>query len=76
MLQIEWSVKNHNGMANQNGIIRMANSIDPVDTAHYEPSHQDLHCLHNEPSHQDLHCLHRFDLVCSDERVKQITIIF
>ena len=24
----------------------MANSIDPDETAHYEPSHLDLHCLH------------------------------
>ena len=24
---------------------RMANSVDPDETAHYEPSHQDLHCL-------------------------------
>ena len=28
---------------NQN---RMANSVDPDETAHYELSHQDLHCLH------------------------------
>ena len=25
----------------------MANSIDPDETAHNEPSHQDLHCLQN-----------------------------
>ena len=24
---------------------RMANSVDPDETAHYEPSYQDLHCL-------------------------------
>ena len=24
----------------------MANSIDPDETARYEPSHLDLHCLH------------------------------
>ena len=24
----------------------MANSVDPDGTAHYEPSHLDLHCLH------------------------------
>ena len=24
----------------------MANSVDPDETAHYESSHQDLHCLH------------------------------
>ena len=24
----------------------MINSIDPDETAHYEPSHLDLHCLH------------------------------
>ena len=24
----------------------MANSMDPDETARYEPSHQDLHCLH------------------------------
>ena len=23
----------------------MANSVDPDETAHYEPSHLDLHCL-------------------------------
>ena len=26
--------------------IRMANSVDPDETARYEPSHQDLHTLH------------------------------
>ena len=25
--------------------IRIANSVDPDETAHYEPSHQDLHCF-------------------------------
>ena len=25
---------------------RMANSVDPDEMAHYEPSHLDLHCLH------------------------------
>ena len=30
------SVKNQN---------RMANSVDPDETAHYEPSHQDIHSL-------------------------------
>ena len=24
----------------------MTNSVDPDETAHYEPSHLDLHCLH------------------------------
>ena len=24
----------------------MANSIDPDETAHYEPFHLDVHCLH------------------------------
>ena len=24
----------------------MANIVDPDETAHYEPSHLDLHCLH------------------------------
>ena len=24
----------------------MSNRVDPDETAHYEPSHQDLHCLH------------------------------
>ena len=24
----------------------MANSVDPDEMAHYEPSHLDLHCLH------------------------------
>ena len=40
----------------------MANSVDPDETAHNEPSHQDLHCLQG-PSHKDLNCLHRY-LVC------------
>ena len=26
----------------------MPNSVDPDETAHYEPSHQDLHCLKKE----------------------------
>ena len=25
----------------------MTNSVDPDETAHYEPSHLDLHCLHS-----------------------------
>ena len=25
--------------------IKFANSVDPDDVAHYEPPHQDLHCL-------------------------------
>ena len=25
---------------------KMASSVDPDEMAHYEPSHQDLHCLH------------------------------
>ena len=37
LLQIEMSVKNQN---------RMANSVEPDETAHYEPPHQALHCLH------------------------------
>ena len=36
------SVKNYN---------KKANSVDPDETAHYEPSHLDLHCLHR---YQDL----------------------
>ena len=27
-------------------INKMAKSVDPNQTAHYEPSHLDLHCLH------------------------------
>ena len=27
-------------------INRMANSVDPDETTHYESSHLDLHCLH------------------------------
>ena len=27
-------------------INKLANSVDPDETAHYEPSHLDLHCLH------------------------------
>ena len=37
MLQTGMSVKNQN---------RMANSVDPAETAHFELFHQDLHCLH------------------------------
>ena len=37
LLQIGMSVKNQN---------RIAKSVDPDETAHDEPSHQDLHCLH------------------------------
>ena len=32
------------------------NSVDPDETAHNEPSHQDPQCL-QEPSHQDPHLL-------------------
>ena len=55
----------------------MANSVDPDEMAHYEPSHQDLHCLQRflvfkaervnyYYSHLDLHCLQRypFGTVC------------
>ena len=34
---IGMSVKNQN---------RIANCVDPDETAHAEPSHQDLYCLH------------------------------
>ena len=40
----------------------MANSVDPDETAHFEPSHQDLHCLQNSV------------LVCRTER-KQFIIM-
>ena len=47
----------------------MANSVDPDETAHYEPSHQDLYCLHSY-----------LVLVCRTEReawtVLQITLLF
>ena len=36
VLQIGMSVKNEN---------KMANGVDTDETAHHEPSHQDLHCL-------------------------------
>ena len=32
--------------AGLSGKNKMANSIDTDDTSHYEPYHQDLHCLH------------------------------
>ena len=28
---------------------RIANSVDPDEMAHYEPSHLDLHCLQRHP---------------------------
>ena len=34
----------------------MANSVDPNETADYDPSHQDLHCLQN-------HCFRMVKLV-------------
>ena len=37
LLQVGISIRNQN---------RMANNVDPDETAHYEPSHQGLHCLH------------------------------
>ena len=43
-LNLDMSIMaNRDVSQNQN---RMANSVDPDETAHYEPSHQDLHCLH------------------------------
>ena len=39
----------------------MANNVDPDETAHCEPSHQDLHCLRNV-------------LVCSLERANPFII--
>ena len=41
----------------------MANSVNPDETAH------------DEPSHQDLHYLHKFDLICRAERVNVSTSI-
>ena len=38
----------------------MANSVDPDETTHYEPSHQDLHCLQK---------------MFRAERVKMLTLI-
>ena len=37
ILQTAVTIKNQN---------RIANSVDPDETAHDEPSHRDLHCLH------------------------------
>ena len=37
----------------------MANSVDPDEMAHYEPSHPDIHCLYR----------YWFWSVCRDERV-------
>ena len=39
----------------------MANGVDPDETAHYEPSHQDLYCLQKKNV-----------LVCRGERVNII----
>ena len=41
LLQIEMSIKNQNRLPN-----RQANSVESDKTAHYDPSHQDLHCVH------------------------------
>ena len=40
LFQIRVTVKNQ---------IRITNSVDPNETAHDEPSHQDIHCLHRYP---------------------------
>ena len=40
-------VPNGVSMKNQN---RTANSVDSDETAHYEPSHLDLHYLHRYPN--------------------------
>ena len=37
-------VSNRESVKNQN---KVANNVDPDETAHYEPSHLDLHCLQN-----------------------------
>ena len=50
------SVKNQN---------RLANSVVPDETARYEPSHQELHCLQKKKKKKNL-------LVCRAERVKNI----
>ena len=47
LFQIGVSVKNQN---------RMANSVDPDEMAHYEPSHQDLHCKKNKKNKNVLVC--------------------
>ena len=39
MFQIGVTVKNKN---------RVVNSVDPDETAHHEPSHQDVHCFQNK----------------------------
>ena len=40
--QVETTAQISDSFKNQT---RMANKVDPDGTAHYEPSHQDLHCL-------------------------------
>ena len=42
----------------------MSNSVDPDETAHYEPSHLDLRCLQK-----------RFIIACGNGRVKLFKIL-
>ena len=47
----------------------MSNSVDPDETAHYEPSHL--------PSHLDICCLQKPIIIdCGSERLKDITSIY
>ena len=43
----------------------MANSLDPDETGHYEPSHLDLHCLQKFSA-----------LLFMDERVKGLSTLY
>ena len=42
-LYLDTSIVANRGLVKINN--RIANSVDPDETAHYEPSHLDLHCL-------------------------------
>ena len=60
--------------------IRIANSVDPDETAHYEPSHLDLHCLQRYrvwfTTLEGLICLHTFTLSLSTDSTFSTVILF
>ena len=65
---------------NKKSKIRMANSVDPDETARYEPSHLDLHCLHRYQFRSAgkkggmHHMLGKFQTLFSEKKIRRNVI--
>ena len=60
-LNMVWTIVPNKGFTQKKKHNNMANSVDPDETAH------------DEPSHQNLRCLLKYTLVCRAERIKRLS---